>query len=1060
MSKLHGKKMLCVVMAVLMVVTSLVTSTLTSFADTAGSAVVSQDFEKFDQTDKQANTGANKTPFSVYTKTGDDDVKVHSGSKSLYMAPGSDGTKLIPLLNKTGMKLEVGKNYSLEMWVYFSDITYTAIMFNQTSNNKNVWQNVNAKDIDFGGFGHPGYAANTWYKKQVFFTATQEYLVLQVEGTGGFYMDDVSVTEVKNDTVVTFQPNNGENIKTATGAEGAALTVPAFTKEGYYIAGWYTDQELTNVADVSVFPAANVTYYAKWLKNGSVVQDFEKFDQTDKQANTGANKTPFSVYTKTGDDDVKVHSGSKSLYMAPGSDGTKLIPLLNKTGMKLEVGKNYSLEMWVYFSDITYTAIMFNQTSNNKNVWQNVNAKDIDFGGFGHPGYAANTWYKKQVFFTATQEYLVLQVEGTGGFYMDDVSVTEVVANVDVTLKPGNGAADEIVSGAPGTEITYPNFTKEGYYIEGWYTDEALTKRFAGEKFTEESLTLYAKWLPNGTKVQTFENFTGNYPGFTLHTEDTINSGKVHSGYVSLKYDNQGSSKPFVVNDAAFGKLTVGQTYRIDFWLYAETATGSGGDFTQLNDAGNAWSYGNNKKIGITYIGTNFRVNEWTKQTVYFTAEKDTIGMLIWGKDILYFDDITVTEVDTITVTVNPNNGEAAYETKGPAGAKLTVDNPTPPQGKTFAGWYTDANLTKRYKIDKYPETAISIYAKYIQEGSYEQGFEDWPYESGSLMMSPCLNIYTATSDNDPNVYEGTHSVVYDKEEAGGTYALGLFDNTMEPLTVGEKYIMTVHYKLDHKYDEMWTNKNTGGFSPAIYYVTQKTNMWTWTSEGERFTAKPYAFHDNTKLKGNIGEEWVGSGTAVKTDGVIDANGWITVTYEFTAKEKFIALYMGSASRVYIDGITIVPLPSGLAEENYEQSYCEDFYNKVTAEAETVLNSTGKKSFEIATLKRDSMVFSASLKKGKVYLAWDAAGKNAIEGTTFVGNGSSLKRFSTRIVTDFSEKVYLIVEGGGAGSGELIQLFRSQYGNLDNPNPDYTDPVANYNSLKQEDAATVDLNAR
>lgn len=96
---------------------------------------------------------------------------------------------------------------------------------------------------------------------------------------------------------------------------------------------------------------------------------------------------------------------------------------------------------------------------------------------------------------------------------------------------------------------TAPTLTMDGYYLEGWYTDEACTERFV---FTatriRNDITLYARWL----KVFTFE---------AEHTDLTGLEGMGYSGNASgVKMIEDGTSRK------ASGDRFVG-------WLYNEGLT-------------------------------------------------------------------------------------------------------------------------------------------------------------------------------------------------------------------------------------------------------------------------------------------------------------------------------------------------------------------------------------------------------------------------------------------------------------------------------------------------------
>lgn len=67
---------------------------------------------------------------------------------------------------------------------------------------------------------------------------------------------------------VKFDAQGGSSVNGQTPASGSTVTKPADpTREGYTFAGWYTDEACTEAYDFSVAVTADMTLYAKWVKN-------------------------------------------------------------------------------------------------------------------------------------------------------------------------------------------------------------------------------------------------------------------------------------------------------------------------------------------------------------------------------------------------------------------------------------------------------------------------------------------------------------------------------------------------------------------------------------------------------------------------------------------------------------------------------------------------------------------------------------------------------------------------------------------------------------------------
>lgn len=67
---------------------------------------------------------------------------------------------------------------------------------------------------------------------------------------------------------VKFDAQGGSSVNGQTPASGSTVTKPTDpTREGYTFAGWYTDEACTEAYDFSVAVTADMTLYAKWIKN-------------------------------------------------------------------------------------------------------------------------------------------------------------------------------------------------------------------------------------------------------------------------------------------------------------------------------------------------------------------------------------------------------------------------------------------------------------------------------------------------------------------------------------------------------------------------------------------------------------------------------------------------------------------------------------------------------------------------------------------------------------------------------------------------------------------------
>lgn len=104
---------------------------------------------------------------------------------------------------------------------------------------------------------------------------------------------------------VSFNTGEGSKVDFQTTAANGSITKPADpTREGYTFAGWYTDEACTEAYDFSVAVTADMTLYAKWVKNETSTPGSasgtdnagDKKNDDGKKDNAGAQKTPQGGY--------------------------------------------------------------------------------------------------------------------------------------------------------------------------------------------------------------------------------------------------------------------------------------------------------------------------------------------------------------------------------------------------------------------------------------------------------------------------------------------------------------------------------------------------------------------------------------------------------------------------------------------------------------------------------------------------------------------------------------------------------------------------------------------
>ena len=147
-----------------------------------------------------------------------------------------------------------------------------------------------------------------------------------------YYINDSGTLFKLNAGVkVSFSAGEGSKVDFQTTAANGSITKPADpTREGYTFAGWYTDEACTEAYDFSVAVTADMTLYAKWVKNeasssgsssgtdnaGGKKDDNEKDNAGTQPASQGGSVAPSSLPLSQSalpkSDDEKANDGKKA----------------------------------------------------------------------------------------------------------------------------------------------------------------------------------------------------------------------------------------------------------------------------------------------------------------------------------------------------------------------------------------------------------------------------------------------------------------------------------------------------------------------------------------------------------------------------------------------------------------------------------------------------------------------------------------------------------------------------------------------------------------------------
>jgi uncharacterized repeat protein (TIGR02543 family) len=285
-----------------------------------------------------------------------------------------------------------------------------------------------------------------------------------------------------------------------------------------------------------------------------------------------------------------------------------------------------------------------------------------------------------------------------------------------VTFDSNDGTAVDSQTIDHGGLVTEPSDpTRSGYVFNGWwgYDEEEFEWNFATETVTE-NVTLDADWLRlydvifNEAGGSTVSDITDVVQGDTITaptapTKDgyTFSHWEWNDGYDdytwSFASDTVGDDKVTSSNDIHLTAVWTADQYTITFDSNSGSAVAAitddyGSDVTAPEEP---------TKNGHTFEG-------WYSDVELATEYEFTT---IPGEDITVYAKWTV---NTYTITFDSNEGSSISPAVYDYGEETVAPDDPTLDTYTFAGWYSDEELTTPYVFTTMPAEDITIYAKWV----------------------------------------------------------------------------------------------------------------------------------------------------------------------------------------------------------------------------------------------------------------------------------------------------------------------------------------------------------
>ena len=286
------------------------------------------------------------------------------------------------------------------------------------------------------------------------------------------------------------------------------------------------------------------------------------------------------------------------------------------------------------------------------------------------------TLYAKWIDDGTCKETYIVDFDSNGGSYV----ASEEVLEGDVVDRPKNP-------------------TKECYDFGGWYTDQALTKRYSFSTPVTSDMTLYAKWIDNGTCKEKYTVDFDSNGGSSVRSQSVLEGARAtepndptRSGYRFLGWYLDGSK--FSFNTRIYEDITL-----VAKWEKEEEK-----------------------------YNTYCKVENDTYYSISYTSEYATSPYMNWSikfGDLRNVDDLKITKVGYLTSTSMYNSaynkyynqntsmvgGNSKYEVNATSGSMLkTYSLKAANFTKSLSApyyrsgyWYVDASVYIKNKNDVTP---------------------------------------------------------------------------------------------------------------------------------------------------------------------------------------------------------------------------------------------------------------------------------------------------------------------------------------------------------------------
>jgi uncharacterized repeat protein (TIGR02543 family) len=253
-----------------------------------------------------------------------------------------------------------------------------------------------------------------------------------------------------------------------------------------------------------------------------------------------------------------------------------------------------------------------------------------------------------------------------------------------------------------GTNITPPaNPTRQGFAFLGWHLDQQLLQPISiPQTMPGYSFSLYAKWAINSYTIEFQTNGGTPINPLILSSNELIqpftqSTTKTEHNFVDWYLDDT-LTIPFDFRFMPPYNLTLYAKWTVNQYTITFNTNGGNSISSQTNNFGSLLVIPTPTRSGYSFIGW-FTDSNLTQAAPATTPAGNITFHAKW--------------IVNYTITFNTNGGNSIPTQTSYFGDPLVVPTPTR-SGYTFAGWFTDSNLTQEAPVNM-PGADMTLYAKW-----------------------------------------------------------------------------------------------------------------------------------------------------------------------------------------------------------------------------------------------------------------------------------------------------------------------------------------------------------